>query len=191
VKRHQIIVGNIGTVTDTDDSLEAHRSYIEYCKQSRDNSGRAAGESVAWFRDGDIYAKSFEAAGNTDPAGVSRLSMAEIKSTYARVRPEGKWFSNGGFHRTTFHGRAYQLNTTAWFVSGDRAFDDSQRYTVRAMDVRTGDFTSARAIRDEEEIDVCWNVGLPGGLTSKMAVGRFETPESAIEFLNWILGVSS
>ena len=44
--RYQVICGNIGTVYDGNDMIEANRTYGEYKRQSTDGHGRAAGESV-------------------------------------------------------------------------------------------------------------------------------------------------
>ncbi len=52
---HEIVVGNIGVVLQTDDHREARISFVDYCKLSLDNTGRAGGESVTWMRDGELY----------------------------------------------------------------------------------------------------------------------------------------
>lgn len=52
---NQIIVGNIGTVYDGDDEAEAYRLYREYCEQSKNGHGRAAGESVTWIRHDETH----------------------------------------------------------------------------------------------------------------------------------------
>lgn len=53
--RNQIVVGNIGTVIDTDLLKECLEIYSHYVKQSDNGIGRAAGEDVTWFKDGEIY----------------------------------------------------------------------------------------------------------------------------------------
>jgi hypothetical protein len=52
---NQIVVGNIGQVLDCDSFKECLETYHEYVKQSKNNYGRAAGESVTWFKNGEIY----------------------------------------------------------------------------------------------------------------------------------------
>jgi len=52
---NEIIVGNIGTVYRGNLLKEAMQTYGEYKKQSIANYGRAAGESVTWFKNGEIY----------------------------------------------------------------------------------------------------------------------------------------
>lgn len=47
--RYRVIVGNIGTVADTDSFMEAKRVYSEYRKDSLSGSGRGSGESVVLF----------------------------------------------------------------------------------------------------------------------------------------------
>jgi len=54
VKHYQVIVGNIGTVYDGGSFIEAKQSYSDYCKQSRENYGRASGENVTMFCDNEI-----------------------------------------------------------------------------------------------------------------------------------------
>jgi len=52
--KYEVIVGNIGTVYDGNNPVEANTAYGEYKRQSATNYGRAAGESVAMFKDNDI-----------------------------------------------------------------------------------------------------------------------------------------
>ncbi len=52
---HSVVVGNIGMVTHTGTYAESEKAFSEYRKQSVTEYGRAAGESVTWFRDGEIY----------------------------------------------------------------------------------------------------------------------------------------
>ncbi len=52
--RYQVIVGNIGTVYDGNDMIEANRTYGEYKDQSLSNFGRASGETVTMMDNDDI-----------------------------------------------------------------------------------------------------------------------------------------
>ena len=52
--RHEVIVGNIGTVYDGPSEIKALAKYDTYVNQSRDNYGRAAGESVTMLTNGEI-----------------------------------------------------------------------------------------------------------------------------------------
>lgn len=52
--KYQIIVGNIGTVYDGDSRIEAIQAYSEYRNQSRNNYGRASGENVSMFENGEL-----------------------------------------------------------------------------------------------------------------------------------------
>lgn len=61
--KHQIQVGNIGTVIDTDSEDEALAAFAEYYQQSTDTGGRAYGESVTWFVDGEGH---FQFVGDRD-----------------------------------------------------------------------------------------------------------------------------
>jgi len=53
--KHQILVGNIGNVLDTASQKEAQRAFSEYKAQSKEGYGRASGEPVTWFKDGEIF----------------------------------------------------------------------------------------------------------------------------------------
>lgn len=50
-----VIVGNIGTVYQGSNENQAAAAYTEYVSQSKENYGRASGESVVWMRDEEIY----------------------------------------------------------------------------------------------------------------------------------------
>lgn len=50
-----VIVGNIGTVEITGSEEKALETFNEYVDQSKTNYGRAAGESVTIFKDGEPY----------------------------------------------------------------------------------------------------------------------------------------
>jgi hypothetical protein len=50
-----IVVGNIGTVYEGKDDKEAQFNFIHYKTLSSQRIGRAAGESVTWFKDNEIY----------------------------------------------------------------------------------------------------------------------------------------
>ncbi len=50
----QVVVGNIGTVYDGPNGLEARVAFNQYVGHSRDGYGRAAGEPVTLWRDGEI-----------------------------------------------------------------------------------------------------------------------------------------
>lgn len=51
--RYQVIVGNLGTVLDTNCRIQAHREYESYRYQSRLTYGRASGEPVTLMEDGE------------------------------------------------------------------------------------------------------------------------------------------
>jgi hypothetical protein len=50
--RYEVVVGNIGTVYSGSNERQAQKDYVEYVEQSKTNYGRAAGESVTFFKDG-------------------------------------------------------------------------------------------------------------------------------------------
>lgn len=59
MKTFQVIVGNIGTVTDTNLLREALKDYKEYKDQSKDGYGRAADESVTLMKNGEPWREHF------------------------------------------------------------------------------------------------------------------------------------
>lgn len=52
--KYQVIVGNIGIVCDTDDLADAIDKYEDYVLYSGHCFGRASGEPVTLFEDGEI-----------------------------------------------------------------------------------------------------------------------------------------
>ena len=57
--KHQIIVGNIGTVIDTDCEKEARESFEHYVRESCSGIGRSYGEDVTWMIDDEIVEEHF------------------------------------------------------------------------------------------------------------------------------------
>jgi hypothetical protein len=51
--KYQVIVGNVGTVIDTDDVQAAHKSFKGYTKIVHERGSRATGEAVTLMRDGE------------------------------------------------------------------------------------------------------------------------------------------
>lgn len=52
---HEIVVGNIGTVYSGNNRSVAMAKWNTYREQSREDSGRASGESVTWLKNGEIW----------------------------------------------------------------------------------------------------------------------------------------
>ena len=50
----EVIVGNVGSVYRGTDGAEARKTYDEYVAWSQTDRGRAGGEDVTLFRDGEI-----------------------------------------------------------------------------------------------------------------------------------------
>ena len=57
--KHEVIVGNIGTVYSGTDKDEACNHYDVYSNMSESNYGRCASEPVAWMVDGYMYMVAF------------------------------------------------------------------------------------------------------------------------------------
>lgn len=51
-----VVVGNIGTVFDGTIGFDARNEYYAYIRQSQEGRGRASGEPVTLFKNGDITA---------------------------------------------------------------------------------------------------------------------------------------
>jgi len=64
--KHSVIVGNIGEVYSGNNYVDAGIAFSEYQRQSKDNYGRAAGESVTWFQDGEIHDEYLGTLGEED-----------------------------------------------------------------------------------------------------------------------------
>lgn len=50
-----VTVGNIGNALNTTNFREAQKTFTEYVKQSKTGYGRAAGEEVILWRDGEPF----------------------------------------------------------------------------------------------------------------------------------------
>ena len=55
IMKHEIIVGNIGTVYSGNYRHEAQKLYDIYVNMSQSGYGKASNEPVTWITDGDIY----------------------------------------------------------------------------------------------------------------------------------------
>ena len=51
---YEVIIGNIGTVYDGEDKVEALKHYTEYVEQSKSGHGRAGHEPVTLMLNGEI-----------------------------------------------------------------------------------------------------------------------------------------
>lgn len=54
MRKYQVIVGNVGTVCDTDCPIEANTAWGEYRRQSQAGAGRAAHENVTMLKSDKI-----------------------------------------------------------------------------------------------------------------------------------------
>ena len=59
MKHYEIIIGNIGTVDTTNNPIDARRIYGECVAMSNAPYGRAAGEDVTLFEDGEPILEHF------------------------------------------------------------------------------------------------------------------------------------
>jgi hypothetical protein len=54
MSNYEVIVGNIGTVVETNNPIVARAAYGEYKRQSQSGYGRAANEPVVVLKDGEV-----------------------------------------------------------------------------------------------------------------------------------------
>jgi hypothetical protein len=66
--KFEVVVGNIGTVYSGNNYMQAQCEYTAYVKISRKGKGRAAGEPVTLFHNGEI--RSEYAGNHEDVIGV-------------------------------------------------------------------------------------------------------------------------
>lgn len=71
--KYTVVVGNLGTVVDTDSVREARKAFDYYASQSQFGLGRAADEPVTLFCDGEI---AYDYQPDCDPDGDSALCNA-------------------------------------------------------------------------------------------------------------------
>lgn len=64
--KYQVIVGNIGTVTDTDNKAEATGDYWDYVDLSISDYGRGGNEDVTLMEDGEPIKEHFGNKGDQD-----------------------------------------------------------------------------------------------------------------------------
>lgn len=64
MKPFQIVVGNVGHVWEGSNYMQARAHYNAWIKQSKADCGRAAGEPVTLFHNGEIRAEYFGALEN-------------------------------------------------------------------------------------------------------------------------------
>jgi hypothetical protein len=64
----QVVVGNVGTVYSGTNGAEARKTFLVYRKQSRTGQGRAAGEEVTLFKDGEPVESYWGAQRNPTPS---------------------------------------------------------------------------------------------------------------------------
>jgi hypothetical protein len=64
--KYQVIVGNIGTVLDTNDRHEVDSVFETYKAQSESGVGRAGGESVTIMEDGEPVKEHVGSNDNND-----------------------------------------------------------------------------------------------------------------------------
>ena len=57
--KFQVVVGNIGHVYQGNNYMVANATYAQYVKASKADRGRAAGEPVTMFHNGEIHCEYF------------------------------------------------------------------------------------------------------------------------------------
>ncbi len=88
---YEVVVSNIGKVHTGNNPVDARKVYGEYCLQSQSNAGRAGGEDVTLFKDGE---PELEFVGQlTKDEALADAALADaaqpVKHSYANGwRPE-------------------------------------------------------------------------------------------------------
>jgi len=83
--RYEVFVGSVGSVYTGDDQEEAERTFEDYVEQSKSGYGRAGGEDVTLFKDGDPF---------REHSGTHRMSKRKrLTSRTLNGRKEGGYWS--------------------------------------------------------------------------------------------------
>ncbi len=78
--KYQVIVGNIGTVCDTDSLVEAKHTFREYVRQSEKGYGRSAGEPVTIMDSNEPYKEYIP-----DPPKL-RIPISHVQELLVRLK---------------------------------------------------------------------------------------------------------
>jgi len=65
--KYTVVIGNIGTVYDGDSEAAARTIYASYVRSAQSGVGRAAGEQVTLFGDGEVVEEHPAASALHDP----------------------------------------------------------------------------------------------------------------------------
>lgn len=82
--RYEVVVGNVGTVYAGDDAAAAQAAFDEYLNQSIHGHGRAQGEPVTMFEDGEVI-REFSPVLHRVALCKARSVIANTKLTLARA----------------------------------------------------------------------------------------------------------
>jgi hypothetical protein len=116
MKKYQVIVGNIGTVIDTNQLKEAIKIYSIYKNQSKGGYGRAGNERVTMMKDGEIKWEFI-------PKKKLKITKKEIeivlKSSKRFIHDDYKEDGESIPHMTM----TFAADETGWsYQSGDNSF---------------------------------------------------------------------
>ena len=107
MNKFQVIVGNIGTVYDGNNYMQAQARYTAYVRASKSPHGRAAGEPVTLMRNGEIRSE-YEGDFNPFPAvsgrygapmgryGDNPANLQGVRRLHARRQGGGDGYDRGG-----------------------------------------------------------------------------------------------
>jgi hypothetical protein len=77
--KYEVLVGNIGSVINTDSLKDAQDAYVEYVEQSKSETGRAGGEDVHFLEDGEPIKDFMGSLNSTDD-----MSDADEEGNYGK-----------------------------------------------------------------------------------------------------------
>ena len=86
---YEVIVGNIGKVWQGSNYMQAMAKYAAYVKQSKSGVGRAGGEQVSLWKNGDVIREHDE----TEPGYTSNPRIPNGRLVPARIRHNGKTYA--------------------------------------------------------------------------------------------------
>lgn len=161
MSKHQVIVGNIGTVYDGPNLKAAESSYLDYVHLSKsDLGGRASGEDVTWMVDGEP-SREYEGKppdqvqGALDYRGVfpvgpgkRKVGLLELRTCLYMKRWMRElcpnWTKEEHIAQAQIALKTYQLNQKAY-----NALVDSEFHKIFGREYKITDYKISGIVREE------------------------------------------
>lgn len=134
--KYQVVVGNIGTVIDTDDLKEAQAKYDIYVEQSKSESGRAGGEDVHLLEDGEPIKDFMGSLNSTDDMsdadeGDSMGKGGKTKGRQVRLKSGAKGTREklqnrySDLEEFTSYSETYSIHSRLGYDTPEEAWEDN------------------------------------------------------------------